>query len=90
MGIFYNCHLKEDILYTITLKKICGNDIPDVFHIYYKTNAVFDKDDCSRFKAIVKNTNYVYDRNYGKYVDMDGILYEIVGLTPGDGCVFQH
>jgi hypothetical protein len=89
-GIFYNCHLKENTVYTITLKKICVSEIPEAFTSYYKTNTIPDRKDCSQFTEIEENTEYKYTGNYGKYVDIDGTLYEIIGLSPSDGCVFQH
>lgn len=89
-GIYYNCYLKEGVVYTIEWKKICINDIPDVPNSYYKTNTIADKMDCSKIKEIEKNTKYQYVGNYGKYIDIDGTLYEIVGLTPSDGCTFPH
>jgi hypothetical protein len=89
-GIYYNCHLKSGTVYTITLKRICVNSIPDVPNSYYKTNTIPDKKDCSKFTEVEKNTAYRYEGNYGKYVDIDGALYEIVGLSPGDGCVFHN
>lgn len=89
-GIFYNCHLKEDTVYTITLKKICANNIPEAYNSYYKTNAIPDKKDCSKFTEIEKNTNYEYTGNYGKYVDIGGVLYEVIGLSPDDSCFYPH
>lgn len=89
-GIFYNCHLKEDTVYTITLKKICVTDIPETFNSYYKTNTIPDKKDCSRFTEVEKNTEYNYTGNYGKYVDIDGVLYEVIGISPDDSCFYPH
>lgn len=89
-GIYYNCHLKEDTVYTITLKKICSTDIPEVFNSYYKTNTIPDKKDCSKFTEVEKNTNYEYKGNYEKYVDIDGVLYEVIGISPDDSCFYPH
>jgi hypothetical protein len=90
-GIFYNCHLKKDSIYTIKLKKICVSDIPDDFNSYYKTNGFFsDKNKCSRFTEIRKDTEYLYKGNYGKYIDINNELYEIIGLSPSDICFFSH
>jgi len=87
-GIFYNCHLKEDTVYTITLQKICADSIKDTPNSYYITNTVPNNEDCSKFTEVEKNTVYKYEGNYGMYVDMKGTLYEIIKLTPDDGCVF--
>ena len=89
-GIFYNCHLKENTVYTLMLKKICVSHIPKAFNSYYKTNTISKKTNCSKFKEIEKNTEYQYTGNYGKYLDIDGTLYEIIGLSPDEGCNFQH
>lgn len=89
-GIYYNCHLKEDTVYILTLKKICANDIPEAFNSYYKTNTIPDKKDCTKFIEIEKNTAYKYTGNYGKYVDIDEVLYEVIGISPGDGCFYLH
>jgi len=88
MGIYYDCHLKKDTIYTITVKKICINEIPEVYHSYYNTNAIFDNNDCSKFTEIEKNTPYEYIGYYGKFVDIKGILYEIVGLKPDNDCFY--
>lgn len=89
-GIYYNCHLKEDTIYTLTLKKICVSDIPEAYNSYYKTNAIPDKKDCSKFTEIEKNNAYEYKGNYGKYVDIGGVLYEVIGLSPDDSCFYPH
>lgn len=89
-GIFYNCSLKEGEQYTITLKKICVSDIPEAFNSYYKTNTIPDKKDCSKFIEVEKNTEYNYTGNYGKYIDIDGVLYEVIGISPDDNCFYPH
>lgn len=89
-GIYYNCHLKEDTVYTFTLKKICSNDIPEAYNSYYKTNTVPDKKDFSKFTEVEKNTEYNYIGNYGKYVDIGGVLYEVIGISPDDSCFYPH
>jgi len=88
-GIYYNCHLKQDSLYTIDLKKICLNDIPQIHNSYYRTNTVFDKEDCSKFIEIEKDTDYEYKGNYGMYVDIENVLYQITGVSPDAEC-FLH
>ena len=92
MGIYHNCHLKEDNIYTIVLKKICINEIPEVCNSYYKINAIFDKDNRSQFTEFEKHTPYEYgcgySKGYGKFVDIKGILYEIVGLKPDNDCFY--
>jgi len=94
MGIYYNCHLQRDTIYTITLKKICVNEIPDVCNSYYFTNTVFDDVDCTKFTEIEKNTPYEYkcgySKGYGKFVDIKGLLYEIVELKPDKDCFCPH
>lgn len=89
-GVFYNCILKKGTIYTITLKKICVKDIPETFNSYYKTNAIPDKTDCSKFREIKNNTAYEYKGDYGKYVDINNVIYEVIGLSPSDGCFFVH
>jgi hypothetical protein len=94
MGIYYNCHLQQDTIYTIMLQRICVTEIPDICNSYYFTNAVFDSVDCSKFTEIEKNTPYEYkcsySKDYGKFVDINGILYEIVGLKPDNDCFYPH
>ena len=89
-GLFYNCHLKADTFYTFTLKKICLKDIPKEYNSYYNTNAIFDGINTSKFIEIKKNTRSKYSGNYGKFIDRDGILYEIIGLKPDGDCFLQH
>jgi len=90
LGIYYNCHLKEGTVYTITLKKICTDSIPDIPNDYYKLNTIPDKNDCSKFVEFEKHTPYKYEGNYEKYVDINNTLYEIIGLSPPDGCFFSN
>ncbi|MES2573772.1 MAG: hypothetical protein V4572_02410 [Bacteroidota bacterium] len=89
-GIFYNCELKHNIVYTFTLKKICVSDIPSEFNSYYKTNATFSDSNCSKFTEKKVNTNYQFKGTYGKYVDIDNELYEVIDLLPNDNCNFSH
>ncbi len=93
-GIYYNCHLQKDTIYTIQLKKICVNEIPDFCNSYYKINAVFENKDCSEFSEINKNTPYEYkcgySKDYGKFIDIDNTLYEIVDLKPTNNCFYPH
>ncbi|SFO17548.1 hypothetical protein SAMN05421741_1249 [Paenimyroides ummariense] len=89
-GIFYNCHLKKETIYDITLKKICVTDIPEAFYSYYKTNTIMNEIDCSKFTEVEKDTEYKYLGKYGKYLDIEGVLYEVIGLSPDNGCVFPH
>jgi len=89
-GIFYNCHLKKDTMYSITLKKICAADIVDVPVCYYMINTIPDGKECYRFTEVAKTTEYRDAGNYGKYVDVGGVLYEIVSLSPNGSCSFQH
>lgn len=90
LGIFYNCHLKPGILYIFELKKICLTDIPEMYNSYYRLNAVFDENDCSKYKELELNTAYEYKGNYGMYIDINNVLYQIIGLSPNEECVFQH
>ena len=88
IGIYHNCHLKLDSIYTLTLKRICINEIPEWHHSYYRTNAIFDEDDCSRFIEVENNTLFQYANYSTKYVDIKGVLYKIVGLKPDDNCFY--
>ena len=89
-GVYYNCHLQKDKLYIITFKKICLNNIPKPYNSYYNINATFSQTDCSVFKEFKLNTPYQHFGRYGKYVDMNNTLYEIIDLTPPDDCVLPH
>lgn len=85
-GVYQKCHLKNDSTYTITLTKICLDSITDVLHSYYKINAIADKNDCSKFTEIERTSEYRYEVDYGKYVDIQKVLYEITRLTPNTDC----
>jgi len=87
-GVYHNCHLEQDSIYILILKRICVNDIPEWQHSYYRTNAIFDENDCSRFVEFENNTPFQYAGYVGEYVDVKGILYRIVGLEPNTNCFF--
>lgn len=89
-GIYYDCHLKEGVIYTISLKRMCVDNIPEVFNSYYQTNTISDKEDCAKFNEVKKHTEYNYTGNYGKYVDIDRVLYEIIEISPDDNCFLSH
>lgn len=89
-GVFYNCKLMENMIYTFKLKKICTKNIPEAFNSYYKINTISNKNDCSKFSEIKLDTLYKYIGNYEIYIDIDDILYEIIGLSPDNQCVFPH
>lgn len=91
MGIYYNCHLKEGIIYTFRMRKICLSEIPEKEESYYKTNASFyDDSNCSSFSEIYSDTGFKYAGNYGMYFDKGNQLYEIENLLPTDDCFFGH
>jgi len=89
-GLLYNCHLKKGTKYTFTLQKKCVTDIPETFNSYYRLNTIPDKDDCSKFIEIKKDTEYNYLGDYGKYVDINSCLYEIIKIYPDDCCFYPH
>lgn len=89
-GIYYNCNLKENSTYILTLKKVCINNIPDSDNSYYKINGLFKDENCSEFKELKKNTPYLYQGNYGKYVDINNILYEVINVNPNADCMLPH
>lgn len=92
-GIYSNCHLRKDTIYTIGLKKICISEISDICNSYYKTNAVFDSVNCSEFTEIENDNISRNDRNCirgSRFVDIKGILYEIISLTPNNDCFYLH
>ncbi|MFA6059615.1 MAG: hypothetical protein WC756_15520 [Taibaiella sp.] len=90
-GIYYNCLLKEGNSYTISIKKINKNDIPEGTNSYYKINAVFnDRENSAKFIEVKKDTKYLYNGYYERYVDVDNVLYEIVGISPDGDCFYPH
>jgi|GEM_PF-605750 len=90
-GIYYNCLLKEGTTYTISLKRININDIPKETNSYYRINAVFnDNADSAKFIEIKKDTKYIYNGYYERYVDIDNVLYEVVGISPDGDCFYPH
>lgn len=90
-GLFYSCQLIKDSLYSFTLKKADLNMIPSEWNSYYRSNAVFsDKKQKPKFKETKRDTKYSYRGNYGKFVDIDNELYEIILLSPALNCEFEH
>jgi hypothetical protein len=49
-----------------------------------------DKNDCSKFIEIKKDTEYDYRGDYGRYVDIKGCLYEIKRIYPNNGGFYPH
>jgi hypothetical protein len=79
----WDCALTPRGIYTIRLRPTCLSAIPKNIQTYYGSNAVvLGSGDCSRFYTKTKDTEYREDMTYGNYVDMDGRLYEVVGITP--------
>lgn len=90
-GLYYNCILTPGNAYIITLKKISKNGLPEETNSYYKTNAIFnDKQDSAKFIEVPKDTQYMYKGYYERYVDINNILYEIIGLSPDAECFYPH
>ncbi len=87
-GILYRCFLKKNKIYTIKLKAIPVDLIPDVVNSYYKLNAVFIKKNSSHFTEIKKDTDFI-QRNPGKYVDIDNKIYELLEIWPDTDCAFE-
>ncbi|OYQ41531.1 hypothetical protein, partial [Flavobacterium aurantiibacter] len=90
LGLFFNCHLKKDTIYKITLKKILWSKIPETEYSYYRINLISKEPDSYEFIEVNRNTPYGYRGNYGKYVDMNNIIYEIIGISPDETCFFSH
>jgi hypothetical protein len=81
-GIFYNCQLNKDTLYTFTLKKATVSAIPVEYNSYYLTNGQFPSAKSSKFKEVKKNTPYNYVGNTGMFIDINDELYTIEKMTP--------
>lgn len=90
-GLYYNCHLRKDEIYSIGLKKISLKDIPRYFNNYYRINAIFnDEYNLSKYIEIIKNTKFLIKGYYVKYLDMNNEIYEIVNLSPTTDCGIIH
>lgn len=77
-GIYHSWHFKTKKHYTFKLKKTCLNNIPKEYNTYYNTNTIiYSLDNCYVFKEILKDTHYLYQRNYS-YVDINNVLYEVI------------
>lgn len=87
-GIFYNCKLETDSIYSFSLKKIVPSEIPKEYNTYYRTNCVFNKES-SRFKEYKKKTKYLFVGNTGMFVDINHELFKIIKMTPATGCTMQ-
>lgn len=89
-GIFYNCTLRKDSLYSFELKKIPLSSISEEYNSYYKTNAKFKSKSKSKFIEVSKNTDYQYKGIYGMFVDINHELLMINKMVPAKDCIFQH
>ena len=89
-GIFYNCILRKDSLYSFELKKAFVSEIPKEYNSYYITNGVFPYKKKSKFTEIKKDTKYMYQGNNGMFIDINHELYLILKMTPEYDCIFQH
>jgi hypothetical protein len=88
-GIFYNCQLEKDSIYSFSIKKIAPSEIPKEYNTYYRTNCIFNTNGSSRFKEVKKNTQYYFVGNTGIYVDINHELFKIMKMTPARGCTMQ-
>lgn len=90
-GLFYSCKLATDSFYSFTLKRSNYDAIPKEWNSYYRTNAIFlSGNRRSKFKEIKKDTEYLYKGNYGRFVDVNNELYEIILLSPSSSCGLYH
>jgi hypothetical protein len=90
-GLYYSCKLVTDSSYSFTLKKSNYNAIPNEWNSYYRINAKFlNRKRKSKFREIKKDTEYLYKGNYGKFIDINNELYEIILLSPASNCALQH
>ncbi len=89
-GIFYNCTLTADSLYSFELKKVSLSAIPKEYNSYYLTNGRFSSANKSRFTEVKLDTKYQYQGNNGMFIDLNNELYRIEKMTPARDCVFQH
>ena len=90
-GIYFNCHLEIDSLYTFKLKKIRKKDVPSYFNNYYRINTLFkNRSNPSRFIEIKRNTAFLIKGYYDKYFDLNNELFEIMELSPLSGCGIIH
>jgi len=89
-GIFYNCTLKQDTVYSFVLKKVSPAAIPKGYNSYYLSNGKFHDIKKSKFTEISKNTPYKYQGTNGMFIDIDHDLLLIEKMSPTTDCVFQH
>lgn len=87
-GILYRCFFKPGKIYTLKLKRISVDSIPDAVNSYYKINTIASGKKKSTFKEIKKDTEFIY-RNPGKYVDIDNKIYEVRSFWPDIDCAFE-
>ena len=87
-GILFRCFLKEKQVYTIKLRAIRVDAIPDAVNSYYKINAIFSKKRTRKFTEVKRDTEFLY-RNPGKYVDINHRVYELLEIWPDKDCAFE-
>jgi hypothetical protein len=90
-GVYYNCRVDSNKIYSLVFKKISQKIIPDNHVNYYKINASFsDSSNSSKFKEFSRNTEFKYYGNYMKYFDINWELVEILNITPKCNCRFEN
>lgn len=87
-GIFYNCSLRQDTIYSFVLAPATTDSIPKEYNSYYRLNTKFNS--LNHFTEIRNNTSYQYKGSYGMYVDIENRLYLIRNMIPAGDCVMQH
>jgi hypothetical protein len=89
-GIFFNCTLRKDSIYSFELKRSLEIEIPKDYNSYYITNCVFNHIFESKFTEIKRDTKYMFKGNNGMFIDIDNELYLILKMTPTHDCIFQY
>lgn len=98
-GIFYNCTLKKDSIYTFSLKKISRADLNVINNEYYSGNTINNEyyrsniiclNDDGKFEEIEKNIPYSTVITNNVFIDKDNFIYKIIDLSPKTDCIYPH